>query len=306
MSHQSVLLAESMDWLAVRPDGCYLDATFGRGGHSRAILARLGESGRLWVMDKDPEAIAKANSLAASDSRCLVYQGSFAQMGQWLAGQDLARCLDGILMDLGVSSPQLDEPGRGFSFLRDGPLDMRMDPGHGESAAQWLARVSEAELVRVFRDYGEERFAKRIAGAICGARAQEPILSTGRLADIIKEAHPAWEKGRHPATRCFQAIRIHINNELGDLESGLQQSLSLLRTGGRLVVIAFHSLEDRLVKRFIRDQARGPVLPLGLPVTAEQQQGTLRSLGAARMAQAAELAANPRARSAVMRGAERL
>jgi 16S rRNA (cytosine1402-N4)-methyltransferase len=295
-----------MEWLVVKPDGCYLDATFGRGGHSRAILERLGATGRLWVMDKDPEAIAQARELAALDGRCRFYQGSFAQMEQWLAGQGLMSGLDGILMDLGVSSPQLDEPGRGFSFLRDGPLDMRMDPGQGESAAQWLARVSEAELVRVFRDYGEERFAKRIADAICRARAQEGILSTGRLAEIIKAAHPAWEKGRHPATRCFQAIRISINNELGDLESGLHQSLSLLRTGGRLVVIAFHSLEDRLVKRFIRDQVRGPLLPPGLPVTGDQHQGCLRSLGAARMAQGGEVAANPRARSAVMRGAERL
>jgi 16S rRNA (cytosine1402-N4)-methyltransferase len=295
-----------MDWLAVKPDGCYLDATFGRGGHSRAILDRLGATGRLWVMDKDPEAIAQARELTALDGRCRFYQGSFAQMEQWLAGRGLKSGLDGILMDLGVSSPQLDESGRGFSFLRDGPLDMRMDPGQGESAAQWLARVSEAELVRVFRDYGEERFARRIAEAICRARAQERILSTGRLAEIIKAAHPAWEKGKHPATRCFQAIRISTNNELGDLESGLHQSLSLLRTGGRLVVIAFHSLEDRLVKRFIRDQVRGPLLPPGLPVTGDQYQGTLRSLGAARMAQEAEVAANPRARSAVMRGAERL
>jgi 16S rRNA (cytosine1402-N4)-methyltransferase len=305
LEHQPVLLAEALDWLAIQPDGSYLDATFGRGGHSRAILEGLGEQGRLLVMDKDPAAIKVARALAQQDRRCLVHQGSFADMGRWCDELGAMR-MDGVLLDLGVSSPQLDEAGRGFSFLRDGPLDMRMDPQRGESAAQWLARVAEAEMVQVLRDYGEERFAKRIAAAICKARTEQAIVTTGQLAEIVKAAHPAWEKGRHPATRAFQAIRIQINNELEDLRLGLAQSLDILKPGGRLVVIAFHSLEDRLVKRFIRDEARGDALPLGLPVTSDQQNARLKSLGAARRASEAELALNPRARSAVMRGAVRL
>lgn len=304
LAHQPVLLAEALEWLAIRPEGVYLDATFGRGGHSRAMLERLGETGRLLVMDKDPKAIAEAERLAQQDGRCRFRQGSFAGMELWC--NELGLRLDGILMDLGVSSPQLDEAERGFSFLRDGPLDMRMDSSQGQSAAQWLARVGEAELVQVLRDYGEERFAKRIASAICKARTREAIVTTGRLAEIIKAAHPAWEKGKHPATRAFQAIRMELNNELGDLRAGLAQALNLLKPGGRLVVIAFHSLEDRLVKRFMRDEARGHAMPLGVPLTWEEQNVRLKSLGAARRASDVEVAANPRARSAVMRGAERL
>lgn len=304
LSHQPVLLAEALDWLAIRPEGVYLDATFGRGGHSRAILERLGEAGRLLVMDKDPKAIAEAKGLAEVDGRCQFRQGSFAGMEAWCS--ELGLRLDGILMDLGVSSPQLDEAERGFSFLRDGPLDMRMDPGRGQSAAQWLAQVSEADLALVLRDYGEERFAKRIASTICKERAREAILTTGRLAEIIKAAHPAWEKGKHPATKAFQAIRMELNNELWDLRLGLAQALDILKPGGRLVVIAFHSLEDRLVKRFIRDEARGDTLPVGVPLTHAELRARLRSLGAARRASEVEVAANPRARSAVMRGAELL
>lgn len=309
LTHQSVLLDEALDWLDIKEDGRYLDATFGRGGHSRAILERLGAQGRLLVMDKDPQAIAEARLLAEQDSRCQLRQDSFAAMAAWFFGLGWNRLdtgLDGVLMDLGVSSPQLDAAERGFSFLRDGPLDMRMNPAQGESAAQWLMRVPEAELARVLKDYGEERFARRIAAAICKARAGEAITTTGRLAEIVKAAHPAWEKGKHPATRAFQAIRIHINNELGDLGTGLAQALDILKPGGRLVVISFHSLEDRLVKRFIRDEARGERLPAGLPVTHAAQNLRLRTLGPARMAGEAELRANPRARSAVMRGAVRL
>jgi len=291
-------------WLT-EPNGLYIDGTFGRGGHSRALLARLGAAGRLVGIDKDPQAVSEGRSLQAADPRFTMLQGSFAAMASLLGAQGIAEPVAGVLLDLGVSSPQLDQPDRGFSFLRDGPLDMRMDPERGVSAAAWLARVGEGELTDVLRRHGEERHARRIARAILRARQQQPLTRTGQLAEIVAEAHPAWEPGRHPATRTFQAIRIHINDELQDLERGLAAALDALRPGGRLVVISFHSLEDRIVKRFIRDQARGPQLPSYLPVPAEQQQGRLRALGRAQRPEAAEVAANPRARSAVLRVAEK-
>jgi 16S rRNA (cytosine1402-N4)-methyltransferase len=256
-------------------------------------------------VDKDPAAAAVAAELAAADSRFSFFQGSFAALPAVLAGRG-ADGVDGILLDLGVSSPQLDEPGRGFSFREDGPLDMRMDTTRGATAAEWLADAPEAEIARVLKELGEERFARRIAGALVRARAEAPIETTGRLAQIVSEANPRWEKHKHPATRSFQAIRIWINSELEDLRVLLDSALELLRVGGRLVIISFHSLEDRMVKRFMRDLARGESLPRGVPVRDSEQQRPLRVVGKAVRASEAEVAANPRARSAIMRTAERL
>lgn len=303
--HRPVLLEESLAALSIRPDGRYVDATFGRGGHSGAILERLGPDGALLAIDKDPAAVEHGRRLFAEDPRFRIRRGSFAQLGAMVAEAGWEG-VHGVLMDLGVSSPQLDDPERGFSFLRDGPLDMRMDPAVGESAAAWINKAPEREIVRVLREYGEERFAPRIAAAILAERQREPILGTGRLAEIISKAHPAWEKGKHPATRGFQAIRIWINGELEDLRLGLGQALEVLVSGGRLAVISFHSLEDRIVKRFIRDEARGDDLPRGVPVRADQLNRRLRALGGAVTPGAEEVVANPRARSAVLRAAERL
>lgn len=302
--HRPVLLREALRALAIRPDGRYLDATFGRGGHSGEILRQLGDQGRLLAIDKDPAALACGQELEGRDPRFVIRQGSFAAMARILAEQGWG-AVDGVLMDLGVSSPQLDQAERGFSFQNDGPLDMRMNPEQGESAAAWLNRATEREVAGVLREFGEERFAGRIAAAICRARASRPILRTGQLADLIRQAHPAWEKGRHPATKSFQGIRIHVNRELEDLGQGLAQAITIIRQGGLLVVISFHSLEDRMVKRFIRDQARGDV-PAGVPVTSDRLARSLRPLGGAVHPASDELAANPRARSAVLRAAERL
>lgn len=286
--------------------GAFVDGTFGRGGHSRAILAQLGASGRLLGIDKDPAAIAEGEKLAAEDARFQIARGSFADaptlVRQYLGVDKVA----GILLDLGVSSPQLDEAARGFSFLRDGPLDMRMDPDVGVSAAQWVAAADEAEMSDVFKRYGEERYAKRIAAAIVAARAQQPIERTAQLAGIVAAAHPNWDHKKHPATRVFQAIRIHINRELEDLQNLLAATAGLLDVGARLVVISFHSLEDRIVKQFMRDAARGAPIPRHVPVTADMQRGDFRLLGKAQRPGAEEVAANPRARSAVLRVAERL
>ncbi len=305
LQHQSVLLTESLEALAIKPGGRYLDGTFGRGGHSRGILQQLGEQGRLLAMDKDPSAIEEGKRLAEADARFSVCHGSFAQLSAQVADREWDG-VDGVLLDLGVSSPQLDDGSRGFSFQHDGPLDMRMNPMQGESAADWLASARQSDIERVLRDYGEERFARRIAAAIVNARGQQGIQSSGQLAEIVKAAHPAWEKGRHPATKSFQAIRIHINGEIEALRQGLDAALSVLRQGGRLVVISFHSLEDRLVKRFMRDQARGEQLPHGLPIRDIERNAQLCLIGGAVRAGAEELACNPRARSAVMRAAERL
>lgn len=304
--HQTVLLEEAIAALVTDPNGCYVDGTFGRGGHSRLLLSRLGPGARVLGIDKDPQAVAAGRQLAEADARFCMAQGSFADMGELLSAQGFTAPLGGVLLDLGVSSPQLDQPERGFSFSKDGPLDMRMNPGAGLSAAAWLAGAEEAEIVQVLKEYGEERFAKRIARAIVAARAREPITGTLQLAKIVAEAHPAWERGRHPATKAFQAIRIHVNAELDDLERVLPQLPDLLAVGGRLAVISFHSLEDRMVKRFIRRQAKGDDVPSYIPVTVAESRQRLRPVGGAVQPSEAEVAANPRARSAVLRVAERI
>lgn len=304
--HQPVLLEAAVEALAVRPSGVYLDGTFGRGGHSRLILQRLGETGRLIAIDKDPEAVAFALRHFIKDERFSIKRGSFAMLAEVAKQMGVMGQIDGILLDLGVSSPQLDQALRGFSFLQDGPLDMRMDPELGQSAADWLAVAQLHEITQVLKVYGEERYARRIAKAIVEARASESIVTTKRLAEIIAKANPSWEKGKHPATRSFQAIRIFINRELEELKQFLDQVVEVLAIGGRLAVISFHSLEDRLVKRFMRDQARGDHYPAGVPVTQAQLQPRLRVLGKAIRASEVEVSSNPRARSAVLRVAERL
>lgn len=306
--HITVLLDEAVEALAVRADGCYLDGTFGRGGHSRLILERLGPEGRLLGFDKDPLAIASGNALAAEDGRFVVVQRSFAELGEEAAARGLVGKVDGLLLDLGVSSPQLDDAERGFSFLNDGPLDMRMNPQVGISAAQFIATASADEIARVFKEYGEERFAKRMARAVVERREYKPFERTADLAAVLTEANPAWEKGKNPATRAFQGLRIHVNNELGDLERGLDAALETLAVGGRLVVISFHSLEDRIVKQFMKRQAKGEAdnLPRDLPIIPKAFEPRLKLLGKPVYASEAELKANPRSRSAVMRMAEKL
>jgi 16S rRNA (cytosine1402-N4)-methyltransferase len=307
-NHITVLLDEAVEALAVRADGCYLDGTFGRGGHSRLILKHLGPDGRLLGFDKDPQAIATGQALAAENGRFVIVQRSFAELGSEVAERGLAGKVSGVLFDLGVSSPQLDDPERGFSFLNDGPLDMRMDPTRGVSAAEFIASAAEEEIARVFKEYGEERFAKRMARAVVLRREQQPFTRTADLAEVLKVANPAWEKGKNPATRAFQGLRIHVNNELGDLEVGLQAALDALEIGGRLVVISFHSLEDRIVKLFMRKLAKGEAdnLPRNLPVQHKPFEPLVKLIGKAQFASEAELKANPRSRSAVMRVAEKL
>ena len=300
--HITVLLDEAVEALAVRADGCYMDGTFGRGGHSRLILERLGPDGRLLGFDKDPLAIATGNALAAEDGRFVVVQRSFADLGEEAAARGLVGKVDGLLLDLGVSSPQLDDAERGFSFLNDGPLDMRMNPDAGISAAQFIASASADEIARVFKEYGEERFAKRMARAVVERRELKPFERTADLAQVLTDANPAWEKGKNPATRAFQGLRIHVNNELGDLERGLDVALETLAVGGRLVVISFHSLEDRIVKQFIAKHSK-EVYDRRAPF-AKPQPMKLVALDRIKPS-AAEVEANPRARSAIMRVAER-
>lgn len=298
--HVSVLLAESVSALSVRADGSYLDGTFGRGGHSREILSLLSPSGQLMAVDKDPAAEASAKAFA-DDSRFKFVAGSFADISGFVSDGSL----DGILLDLGVSSPQLDDAARGFGFNGDGPLDMRMDTRSGMTAAEWIASAPEQEIADVIKTYGEERFAKRMASAIVKVRVDTPITGTRQLASIIAEANPKWEPNKHPATRAFQAIRIFINRELEDLELALSSMVDKLVIGGRLVVISFHSLEDRIVKRFMRDQARGVQLPRHVPVVDSDAGKTLNLIGKAIKPSDEEVARNPRSRSAVMRVAER-
>jgi 16S rRNA (cytosine1402-N4)-methyltransferase len=300
--HTPVMLQEAVDFLVTDSAGCYVDGTFGRGGHARAILGRLAPEGQLLAIDHDPEAISVARSDFTGDPRLIVEHASFDELSVLLGRHGMSGRVNGVLLDLGVSSPQLDDPRRGFSFLHDGPLDMRMNPSRGLSAAAWLARARAEEIERVLREYGEERFARRMAAAIVRERAAEPIATTARLAQIVAAANPAWEKGKHPATRAFQAIRIFINGELDALASVLRQALAALLPGGRLVVISFHSLEDRIVKRFMRDHSRAPSGP-GMPTGAAAQ---LRRLGKALRADPGEVERNPRARSAVLRVAEKL
>lgn len=306
-AHQTVLYDEALQQLNIKPGGIYLDCTFGRGGHSNGILSRLDQSGRLVALDRDIEAIESNEAKRLQDdSRFSLHRASFAELSAVVSQHGYLGRIDGILMDLGVSSPQLDNAGRGFSFLRDGPLDMRMDSESGVSAAEYLARVDEKELVRVLFEYGEERFARRIASAVITQRQQQPLQTTLQLAKLIENSVPFRDKHKHPATRSFQAIRIEINQELEQIKTGLKQALDTLAPSGRLVVIAFHSLEDRIVKRFIRDQAGPKTNPGKLPIKERDiEQGQLRKMGKSIRAQAEELRQNPRARSAVMRVAEK-
>ena len=306
MEHAPVLLGEALEALAIRAAGSYLDATLGRGGHAAAILERLGEAGRLLAVDRDPEAIRAGERRFAGDERVSIVRGNFAELESIAREAGFEAGFDGVLLDVGVSSPQLDDPARGFSFLRDGPLDMRMDPESGTSAAAWLAVVTERDFVRVLFEYGEERHARRIARALLKARATAPITTTGQLADLIAAAVPGREPGKHPATRSFQAIRIFINDELAALDAALAQSLALLKPGGRLAVISFHSLEDRRVKRFIRQHSQPAEPWRGLPDIPAHARPQLRPVGKAVRAGTAEVAVNPRARSAVLRAAERM
>lgn len=304
--HISVMLNESVEDLITDPDGCYIDGTFGRGGHSRLVLAQLGK-GKLLGFDKDPVAIEYGEALANEDDRFQIVQDSFATMDQYIASHlDESGRLDGVLMDLGVSSPQLDDADRGFSFMNDGPLDMRMNPGVGLSAAQWIAQAKEKEIADVMYQYGEERFSRRIAKAICEYRTHTEILTTLQLANIVKDANPAWEKGKNPATRAFQGIRIFINNELGDLETGLEAAAKALKVGGRLVVISFHSLEDRIVKRFMKTMSKGPDLPRHLPIRNAELSIKFKTIGKAIKPSKQEVDDNVRSRSAVMRVLERV
>lgn len=304
--HQPVLLEETLTALNIKPEGCYVDGTFGRGGHSQEIIKQLGDNGKLLAFDKDPQAIEQANKIAANDDRLQVRRGSFTQLKQTVEELDWQGKVDGIFLDLGVSSPQLDDAERGFSFQSDGPLDMRMDPDNGMSAAQWLASAEERDIMMVLFDYGEEKFARRIARAIVEARQEKPINTTKQLASIVAAANPSREKNKNPATRSFQAIRIYINQELEDLKTCLAQANDILAPGGRLVVISFHSLEDRIVKRFIREQCKGDDFPVDLPVMHAQLNQNMKMIGKAIKAGRTELKENPRARSAVMRIAERL
>ncbi|PJK08263.1 16S rRNA (cytosine(1402)-N(4))-methyltransferase [Lysobacteraceae bacterium NML95-0200] len=301
-AHVPVLYQPVLDGLRIKADGVYLDGTFGRGGHAAGVLAQLGDAGKLLVMDKDTVAIETAKTRFGADARVQVYHGSFAELGQWPATND---GLDGVLFDLGVSSPQLDVAERGFSFSKDGPLDMRMNQDAGQSAAQWLAAADEREIADVLWRYGEERMSRRIARAIVARRAQRPFLRTLDLAEVIAANVPRGKDSSHPATRSFQAIRIHVNRELQDLESGLAAAHDALRPQGRLAVISFHSLEDRIVKQFMAGKAKAPPTDRRLP-QVQAFTPTLKLVGSAIKAGDEENRANPRARSAVLRVAEKL
>jgi 16S rRNA (cytosine1402-N4)-methyltransferase len=303
-AHVTVLLEEAVEALAIKADGVYMDATFGRGGHSRRILAELNEKGRLIAVDRDPDAITAGRAI--NDSRFRLVHRAFGEIAE-AAREAGADDVDGILFDIGVSSPQIDDGERGFSFRHDAPLDMRMDTTQGETAAEWLARAEIREITEVIRDYGEERFAFQIAKKVVAARLEQPIVTTGQFAALVRATVRTREPGQDAATRSFQALRIHTNQELGQLEIALPQALDLLKPGGRLVVISFHSLEDRIVKNFMRAQATADSLPKNLPLRADQlPKPKLRLVGKAVKASAAEVAANPRARSAVMRVAEKI
>ena len=304
-NHQPVLLEEALESLNIRPEGNYIDATFGRGGHSLAILQRLNEKGRLIAFDQDPEAVAFAKQYFADEPRLTIEHCNFNQVASVIQQYGLSQKIDGVLMDLGVSSPQLDDAGRGFSFLRSGPLDMRMDTSRGITAKAWLAKVKPEDLIRVLKKYGEEKFAKRIATAIVEIRAEREITETGDLAEIISNAIPVKEKHKHPATRSFQAIRIFINEELQAIEQGLEGAASVLAKGGRLSVISFHSLEDRIVKRFMRNASSRPKLPAGLPVMEADIEVPFRLVAKPVVAGAKELDQNPRSRSARLRVLEK-
>lgn len=304
-THVSVLQDEAVQALEIVPGGRYVDATYGRGGHSAKIIEQLGESGHLLAIDRDPDALADAERQFAKDQRFNIASANFGDIDQVVEQQGWSGTVDGLLLDLGVSSPQLDVADRGFGFSRDGLLDMRMDPLHGVSAAQWLAEVREEDLVYVLKTYGEERYARRISAAIIAARNEAPITRTLQLAEIVKAAHPRWERHHHPATRSFQAIRIQVNGELDAIKDVLAKAPQVLKKGGRLVVISFHSLEDRLVKRALRTPPPPPGIPRHLPLP-ETTPHPWRAIGKAHKASEAEVARNPRSRSAVMRVAERV
>ena len=303
--HVPVLLKESIQALNIDQNGLYIDATYGRGGHAQAILARLGENGCLITMDRDSQAIEHAKANLGRDTRCRIIRADIKDVDTEFAALNLNRYVNGVLADLGVSSPQLDDPRRGFSFMLDGPLDMRMDTQTEVDAATWLQHVRESELTQVLREYGEERYAKRIARAVVAQRQAHPITGTKQLAELIAATVPTREKNKHPATRTFQAVRMRINAELDQLNAFLPKAVKLLIEGGRLVVISFHSLEDRLVKRFMRDQVRDDHYPVDVPVPAQQLKPLLSLVGKAIRPSAKELKRNPRARSAVLRVAER-
>jgi 16S rRNA (cytosine1402-N4)-methyltransferase len=305
-AHAPVLLVEALEGLNVQPAGRYFDATFGRGGHTAALLAKLGPAGAVVAFDRDPEAIRAGRERFGAERRLTLVRGPFGRMTELLAAAGQRPGFDGMLFDLGVSSPQLDDAARGFSFLHDGPLDMRMDNETGITAAAWLARAPEHEIATVIREYGEDRFAKRIARAIVSARHAEPLTRTTQLARVVAEAVPAWEPGKHPATRTFQAIRIHVNAELAEIDRALAQSVELLNPQGRLCVISFHSLEDGRVKRFMQRQSQEDPVYAGLPEVPVHARPRLRRVGKAVHPQDEEVRRNPRARSAILRIAERL
>lgn len=304
--HQSVLLHEAIEALAIKNEGIYIDGTFGRGGHSREILKHLNASGQLITIDKDSEAIDFAKANFAADKRFRIFQGSFARLAEFAAQAGVSGRVNGILLDLGVSSPQLDNPARGFSFMQEGPLDMRMDPGQALDAAGFVNTAEAEAMAKVFREYGEERFAGRIARAIVEARQITPFTSTTQFAEVVKAANPKWEKHKHPATRVFQAIRIYINQELQDLSSCLKQCVEVLAPEGRLAVISFHSLEDRIVKQFMRDREKGEQLPIQVPVRYEEVKTDFKRIGKAVKPQQHEVKENVRSRSAVLRTGEKI
>lgn len=301
-----VLLGPAISGLNLTADGCYIDGTFGRGGHAGQILQQLGPDGRLLAIDRDPDAIAAAPACLLADPRLTLINGTFSEVKTYATERGLLGQVDGLLLDLGVSSPQLDEARRGFSFRAEGPLDMRMDPTSGQSAANWLQSVDEKTLRKVLKEFGEERFAGRIARAIVAARESAPILATTELADLVSKVVPAPKQRRHPATKTFQAIRIFINRELDELKAALEATIDVLAPGGRLAVISFHSLEDRMVKRFMRDASREPVQYRGLPDIPREFRPPLKTIGKVIAPSDAEVAANPRARSARLRVAERI
>ncbi len=304
--HISVLHREAVDALTIREGGFYIDATFGRGGHSRSILDALGNDGHLLALDCDEEAVDHASQLFVADQRFSIVHCNYSEIKAAVERGHSGIPVDGVLLDLGVSSPQLDQASRGFSFDRDGPLDMRMDQSSGQPVSEWLATVSAEDLAIVFKEYGEERYAKRIAGKVVETVQQRPVVTTRDLAEIIKLAHPRWERHKHPATRCFQALRIFINRELDNLKIALDACVALLRPGGRLVVISFHSLEDRIAKHCIRGFAKDVVLPRGLPVERQERLSPLKKIGKAIRPSEEEVARNPRSRSSIMRIAEKV
>ncbi len=307
-SHITVLLDEALEGLSLKSDGIYIDATFGRGGHTRKLLSQLGPQGKLYAIDRDPTAIAVAKELEKEDSRFTILPGPFSGLAAYVEELGLTGQIDGVLMDLGVSSPQLDDAERGFSFMREGPLDMRMDPTSGRSVAQWLAQAEVDEISTVIKKFGEENWAVHIARAIVKDRVETPFETTKQLADFIARVVPVKDKNKHPATRTFQAFRIYINSELEEVEQALLGSIEVLKSGGRLSVISFHSLEDRIVKRFIRKQSKGDEVPFGIPMTEEQlnKSRTYKAVGKAIKPSKAEIEQNPRSRSSVLRIAQRL